>query len=344
MKTLLLALSAWFAFSNAYAQTGGKEIIYLSSEENRFYQMINQFRAQLNLPQLEMHVYLQNAAKKHSEWMTSQDFLSHYGPTNNKTPFQRMEDEGYSGYTYAGENIACGNGDPVATFRQWAFSPKHLSNMINPHFHHMGISRAGTGRETCPFYWTNDLGSFTNPKLDPAGVTDLNLIAQAVANVSGPLNGNVVQLPTDDSTQTASSPSPANPDSNSGNTSAPTVADASLIQCMVPYKLGKGILSSFLNTDTIVEATRNANGAGYTLQLSYLQNGQASSLAPVYIYNASIVKSQLFPLYLIFAAPSNRAGGFSIQFNTQTNQSQFDPYGVNTSGASGSILCSLKTR
>ena len=82
MKLYLAVLCTWFSIANANAQSN--TIIYLSAEENRFYQMINQFRAELNLPQMQLHVYIQNAAKKHSEWMAQQDFLTHYGPINNK--------------------------------------------------------------------------------------------------------------------------------------------------------------------------------------------------------------------------------------------------------------------
>jgi len=333
MKTLIIALLGLGWMLNASAQdTKNTTIVYLSAEENHLYQMINQFRAQLNLPQLQIHVYLQNAAKKHSEWMAQQDFLNHYGPLDHETPFQRMEDEGYTHYTYAGENIACGSGDPVVTFRQWAFSPMHLSNLVNPHFHHMGIARAGTGHERCPYYWTNDFGSFSNPGDDPASVTDLNRIASAIEAVSGALDGKIVQLP---------SPSPSTPTTPPPALGSGSPApEASVIQCMVPYALGKGILTFYQNTDTIIEATPNANGT-YRLTLSYLQNGANTTLAPIHVNEAQVIRSPDFPLYLIFSAPGQIVGGFSIHFNTQTSQAQFVPYAPGA-GSTGAILCSMK--
>jgi uncharacterized protein YkwD len=338
MKSLWIALCVFFTLSNAIAQTAANtaEIVYLNSEENRFYQLINQFRAQLDLPQLQLHVYLQNATKKHSEWMASQDFLTHYGPTQTKTPFQRMEEEGYVNYTSAGENVACGNSTAVATFIQWATSPKHLQNMISPHFRHMGISRAGTGRESCPYYWANDFGSFSDIRLDAPTITDVAKIQLAAESVVGSLNGKVIRLP-DDVIPSTSSPSPA---ATPTARTLPTT-DISMIQCTIPANLSKGILHFTPGVDTVLEATKSANSSGYTIKLSYIRNGEIGALVPLYIYGVSVVKSADFPMYAIFSAPGIR-GGFSIQFNTQTNQAQFDPYNLNSGGASGSILCSLK--
>ncbi len=199
---ILFAIIPMVFALHAHAQTA---TVQLSAEEYQFYETINQFRANLHLPTLQIHTYLQNAAKKHSDWMAAQDTLTHFGPNPLEAPFQRMNLEGYVNYTIAGENIACGYSDAMSTFRQFAFSPGHLANMINPHFHHFGITRSGTGNEQCPYYWTNDFGSMTDTNQDPAEVTDLNLITQAIVAVSGPLDGNVVHLPS------AATPEPTTP-------------------------------------------------------------------------------------------------------------------------------------
>ena len=117
----IFALLLSTCMQSGFAQTApsASDIVYLSQEENQFYILLNQFRSQLGLPTVQIHVFLQNASKKHSDWMATKDFLSHYGP-DNKTPYQRMEEEGYIDYTAAGENVACGNSDGLKTFRQWA--------------------------------------------------------------------------------------------------------------------------------------------------------------------------------------------------------------------------------
>ncbi len=330
--TILLLSLAQSGLAQTSASTG--DTVYLSQEENQFYILINQFRSQLGLPTVQIHVQLQNAAKKHSEWMASKDFLSHYGPDNNKTPFQRMGDEGYSNYTYMGENVACGNGDAVKTFKQWAFSPGHLANMINPHFRHVGISRAGTGNEQCPFYWTNDFASMSDPELDPTDISDLQKIKSAIEAVSGfiPADKKVL-LPIEQATPTITS------NENPASINQVSSSSYSIIQCMIPYSLGKNILSFAAGVDALMEITPNDSGS-YKAKVSYLQNGVATNYYPLIINNVSVIKNANYPITLIFATSTNRTAGFLIQMDTDKSSAQFDPYP--TSGVGGSVTCSYK--
>ena len=241
-----------------------------------------------------------------------------------------MIEEGYTNFTFLGENVACGNGDAIKTFRQWAFSPGHLANMINPHFRHIGISRAGTGNEHCPYFWTNDFGSMSDPKLDPAEITDVQKISAAIESVSGPLPTNKkVQLPIENGT-TNETQSPAE---------TKKATDFSLIECTVPYALGKNILSFSPNTDAVMEITPNDLG-GYKAKVNYLQNGAGANFYPLAINNVSVVKNSNYPLVLIFAT-TTRNGGFMIQLDTSKSDAEFNPY-PSTSGSSGSVICSYK--
>jgi uncharacterized protein YkwD len=157
----------------------------LSQEEIRFSELINQFRQSLGLQKLIIHPALQNASLKHSEWMAKNEFLTHYGPMKNESPFQRMIEEGYLNYSMLGENVACGNSEAKETFLQWVNSPEHLKNMITPAFEHMGIARAGDGNEDCPFYWTNDFGSKSFEKMkDP--LPDAARIKLVIDQIIGP--------------------------------------------------------------------------------------------------------------------------------------------------------------
>lgn len=330
--TLLLLFGSHSGF--AQSSSGGGEIVYLSQEENQFYILLNKFRSALGLPNVQIHVYLQNAAKKHSAWMAEEDFLSHYGPENNKTPFQRMTEEGYVNYTYVGENVACGNGDAVKTFRQWAFSPGHLANMINPHFKHIGISRAGTGNEQCPYFWTNDFGSMSDRRLDPPAVTDIQLIKAAIESVSGTIPvDKKVQLPIQQQNGVTSE--------NNEVSEKPESREFSLIQCMIPYSLAKNILTFVPNTDAVMEITPNEFGS-YKAKVSYLLNGASANYYPMHINNVSVIKNPNYPLITIFGTtPSRSLAGFLIQLDTSTSSGTFDPYPAST-GTSGSVLCSYK--
>ena len=325
--TFLLLMNLHFSLAQTAPTAiapSASDIVYLSPEENQFYILLNQFRSQLGLPTVQIHVFLQNAAKKHSEWMASKDFLTHYGPEVNKTPFQRMNEEGYVNYTFLGENVACGNGDAIKTFRQWAFSPGHLANMINPHFRHIGISRAGTGNEQCPYYWTNDFGSMTDMKLDSPEITDLQKISEAVIVVSGAIpEDKKIQLPIEQQ-----------------NGTVIENKNYSLIQCMIPNSLAKNILTFTPNTDALMDITPNSTG-GYSAKVSYLQNGAAADFYPMNINNVSVVKNATYPLILIFATTGNRNNGFLIQFDTSKSSAEFDPY-PSSSSEGGSVVCSYK--
>ena len=304
----------------------GVSTVYLSAEENQFFQMINQFRQKLNLPVLEIHYSLQIAAQKHSTWMASNGVLSHYGPLADESPFQRMTLEGYTNYVIAGENVACGYGDATRTFRQFAFSPEHLENMINPHFRHFGISRAGTGQEHCPYYWTNDFGSFNDPNNDPSIITDLNLIANAIEAISGPLNGNLVKLPNH---------------SSHNNTPANNTDSTPLFSCSIPGVIAKGSLTYFQNSDVVIALLKKDDT--YQFKISYYSNGKPSISPSLLIQDVLLLKNNSLPIYTAFSTPTASTTGFMIQFNTQNGEAQFQANISNSTNAVTGNLISCTT-
>ena len=312
---------------NSSAQ--GVSTVYLSAEENQFFQMINQFRQKLNLPVLEIHYSLQIAAQKHSTWMASNGVLSHDGPLADESPFQRMTLEGYTNYVIAGENVACGYADATRTFRQFAFSPEHLENMLNPHFRHFGISRAGTGKEHCPYYWTNDFGSFNDPSSDSPSITNLTLIANAIEAVSGPLNGKEVKLPNQ-------SPENNTPINNT-NLTDPT----SLFSCSIPGIIAKGSLTYFQNTDVVISLLKK--DSSYQFKISYFNNGKPSLSPSLILQDIILLKNNTLPIYTAFSTPTASTTGFIIQFNTQNGEAQFQTNMNNSTNALTGNLISCTT-
>lgn len=188
MKILALC----FALASSPTLISSSHAQNLSTEEVHFHQLINRFRGLLGLSQLSVHTALQKAASGHSEWMAEFETLSHNGPTSSTTPFMRMKEAGYVEATAMGENVACGNGDARKTFLQWAFSPGHLANMLNPRYREMGIARRGSGEERCPYYWTHNLGARTFTKEDSNLPIDPQRIHDAIEAVAGPLEDSVL--------------------------------------------------------------------------------------------------------------------------------------------------------
>lgn len=317
----------------AKAQTNGNSssveptVVYLSTEEAQFFKLINDFRKRLGLSELRLHAGLQAAASKHSQWMAAQDIvthsdaLSHYGPTPNTKFSQRIELEGYAGYTLLGENVACGSESAVETFKQFALSPSHLSNMISPRFRHIGVARAGNGAEMCPYYWTNDFGSKVSASSDAPAVTDLTRISRAIDEVGGGQNENgmtTLQILTKLIEQSHEK--------------------RAALECVVPYQLGKGVLVSSVDTQTTIDILPQSDR--YTMKVSYQQDGTSTQYMSVTLSNAAVVKNSFYPLMTIFSAPNNRVGGFIIQVDLPTGRAQFDPY-PGYGGSSGLINCKV---
>ncbi|MES2764252.1 MAG: CAP domain-containing protein [Bacteroidota bacterium] len=64
-----------------------------------------QFAGYPSRPPLAFNEKLISAARKHSQWMKDNNTQSHTG-ANGTSPFQRMNNEGYTGWSNAGENVA----------------------------------------------------------------------------------------------------------------------------------------------------------------------------------------------------------------------------------------------
>ena len=240
-----------------------------------------------------------------------------------------MKGLGYSNYSFAGENIACGFGGATDTFLQFSKSPTHLRNMMHPQFHQMGIARAGTGRERCPYYWANEFGSIRPESPEPQELSNPDLVREAIEIATGKKQEGSTPETTDPAQ--ASDAIRVNPLGN---------LDITLVQCTIPSTSAKGIFTFNSNTDAILEFERDTNSV-FRGKVSYVQNGKASLLAPVFLGSVSVVSNAEFPILSVFSSPGARIGGFTIQLNTRTNQAQFDGFPARP-GSSGSVLCTMK--
>jgi hypothetical protein len=117
--------------------------------------LVNQRRCQAGRVPLALNATLTHAARLHSARMAIHNFFDHTDPYSGLTPFQRMQNFGYS-YTYASENIAYGSSTVSATFNQWWNSTGHRNNMMNANFREMGLGYRAGGRYG--HYWTMKLG------------------------------------------------------------------------------------------------------------------------------------------------------------------------------------------
>jgi uncharacterized protein YkwD len=93
---------------------------------------------------------LEQAAKKHSEYMNSTGNFSHTG-AGGSDPGDRIEAEGYNWIAY-GENIAMGYTTEEGVVDAWLKSVGHCANIMDKDFKEMGVATSGS-------YWTQEFAT-----------------------------------------------------------------------------------------------------------------------------------------------------------------------------------------
>ncbi|MBQ4465166.1 MAG: hypothetical protein II916_04310 [Oscillospiraceae bacterium] len=124
--TMLASCTGMTAFAVSDTLTDYREIIV---------SQVNDLRAEAGLRPVALTPQLSGYAQTRAEELTS--IFSHTRP-NGEVCFTVMKNDGFF-YNYAAENIAAGGDTPVMTFLQFANSPNHLKNMMNPDMTHIGI-------------------------------------------------------------------------------------------------------------------------------------------------------------------------------------------------------------
>jgi len=136
-----------------------------SAYEQRVLELTNQARAQARTcgttsyaaaAPLTYNANLRTAAYDHSRDMAVRNYFSHTNP-DGLSPFQRMTNAGYTGWTTAGENIAAGQTTPEQVVQGWLQSPGHCANIMNARFRELGVGYYAGG--SYRHYWTQNFGT-----------------------------------------------------------------------------------------------------------------------------------------------------------------------------------------
>lgn len=132
--------------SDAYeVRTCDSGTVGLSAPEYESLQLHNEAREGAGLGHLCVNPTLTEAARAHAADMLERDYFGHYTPEGT-SPIQRMEAEGYSGWSSWGENIAWGSGtrgDSKEIFAALMDSPGHRENILKDGFLEVGIGALG---------------------------------------------------------------------------------------------------------------------------------------------------------------------------------------------------------
>ena len=113
---------------------------------------------------------LYTAALEHSTDLAQSDTFSHDGSGtasdvtgsnlgHPSTFIERIEANGYVGYTTIGENIAAGQPSIEDAVHAWLESPGHCANIMNASYKEMGLAKYENTASSYKIYWSNEFGA-----------------------------------------------------------------------------------------------------------------------------------------------------------------------------------------
>jgi uncharacterized YkwD family protein len=108
----------------------------LTAQEQQMLTLVNQARAEANVPALQVDMQLTKMARVKSQDMINNNYFSHNSPKYG-SPFDMMKSFGIN-YVHAGENIA-GNQTVQAAHNALMNSPGHRKNILSTDYTHIGI-------------------------------------------------------------------------------------------------------------------------------------------------------------------------------------------------------------
>ena len=115
----------------------------LTSQEQQMFNLVNQARAQANVPALKVDMELTKMARIKSQDMIDNNYFSHNSPKYG-SPFDMMKSFGIN-FVSAGENIA-GNQTVQAAENALMNSPGHRKNILSTDYTHIGIGIRSGGQ------------------------------------------------------------------------------------------------------------------------------------------------------------------------------------------------------
>ena len=101
-------------------------------------ELVNQDRAELNIPELETNSELSRAALEKANDMIKHNYFAHVSPTG-VTPWEWIGQSGYD-YSFAGENLAINFTDPQSQHEAFMNSESHKKNILNEKYKDIGVA------------------------------------------------------------------------------------------------------------------------------------------------------------------------------------------------------------
>ena len=158
--TALLAAACFFAADAARAQ----EAPAYDEPETRLLSLINEYRADNDLPPVVLSDAASAAAEKHNLDLAEYGYTGHetqqsdYYPEGSRS-WDRMDLEGYPEEAEGGENLAYGQDSPEQAMEDWKASEGHNENLLDERWKVVGISRIAPDDAEYDVYWGTPFGS-----------------------------------------------------------------------------------------------------------------------------------------------------------------------------------------
>jgi uncharacterized protein YkwD len=167
LKIAMIPLIAVLLFIFAVSGIAAADTAY-DSDERRFLELINEYRAENGAGPLVLSEDLTVASEYHNEDMSEFNFFAHDTVQSSRypagsRPWDRMAAEGYDYNTFKGENLAVGYETAEEVMQAWKDSPSHNAAMLDPNYKVVGISRIQVPGSAFEWYWTTDFGGFVDP-------------------------------------------------------------------------------------------------------------------------------------------------------------------------------------
>ena len=120
-------------------------------------QMVNSYRAENGLPPLRLNTELSLAAQAHSQDLSGNDRISHFGSDGSDT-LERVRRTGYNARLTA-ENVGTGQQSLQEVITGWKNSRDHNANLLLEDAQEMGIAMVHNPNTKFKTFWTMVLGS-----------------------------------------------------------------------------------------------------------------------------------------------------------------------------------------
>lgn len=101
--------------------------------------LVNEARAEYDLPPLKNNSQLALAAETYSQAMADRDFFAHCDLDWQTLPWDRITVAGYRQWNFAAENVAAGARTPAQVVNGWLNSPLHRANILSAEPRELGV-------------------------------------------------------------------------------------------------------------------------------------------------------------------------------------------------------------